>query len=138
MSLTPIVANPIWITPYYHDPRRLLRPPGSHGADIRLREQHNTHDRKHDRNLDQHADDRSEGGARLKAEERDRDSDRQVEEILALVDQDARHFGCLDEVLHAREILARGTSAHRQLTVFEDALSAGATRAGHSPPSSIG
>jgi len=61
-----------------------------------------------------------------------------LEEILALVDQDARHFGCLDEVLHAREILARGTSAHRQLTVFEDALSAGATRAGHSPPSSIG
>jgi carboxylate-amine ligase len=51
-----------------------------------------------------------------------------LEEILALVDQDARHFGCLDEVLHSREILARGTSAHRQLVVFEEALSAGATR----------
>ena len=51
-----------------------------------------------------------------------------LEEILALVDQDARHFGCLDEVLHAREILARGTSAHRQLAVFEEAVSAGATR----------
>jgi glutamate---cysteine ligase / carboxylate-amine ligase len=52
-----------------------------------------------------------------------------LEEILALVDPDARHFGCLAEVAHAREILARGTSAHRQLAVFEQALSAGATRA---------
>ena len=51
-----------------------------------------------------------------------------LEEILALIDQDARHFGCVDEVLHAREILARGTSAHRQLGVFDRALSQGATR----------
>jgi carboxylate-amine ligase len=51
-----------------------------------------------------------------------------LEEILALIDQDARHFGCVDEVLHAREILARGTSAHRQLAVFDRALSQGATR----------
>jgi carboxylate-amine ligase len=51
-----------------------------------------------------------------------------LEEILILVDQDARHFGCLAEVSHAREILARGTSAHRQLAAFEQALSAGATR----------
>jgi carboxylate-amine ligase len=51
-----------------------------------------------------------------------------LEEILALVDQDARHFGCLAEVSHAREILARGTSAYRQLMVFEQALSAGAAR----------
>jgi carboxylate-amine ligase len=52
-----------------------------------------------------------------------------LEEILALIDQDARHFGCLAEVSHAREILARGTSAHRQLAVFDEALAAGATRA---------
>jgi carboxylate-amine ligase len=52
-----------------------------------------------------------------------------LEEILALIDPDARHFGCLGEVSHAREILARGTSADRQLTAFEQALSAGATRA---------
>jgi len=31
-------------------------------------------------------------------------------------------------VSHAREILARGTSAYRQLMVFEQALSAGAAR----------
>jgi hypothetical protein len=38
--------------------------------------------------------------------------------MLALVDPDARHFGCLAEISHTREILARGTSAHRQLAVF--------------------
>ena len=52
-----------------------------------------------------------------------------LEEILALIDQDARHFDCLAEVSHAREILARGTSAHRQLAVFAEALAHGATRA---------
>ena len=41
---------------------------------------------------------------------------------------DARHFGCVAEVSHAAKILARGTSADRQLAVFEQALSAGATR----------
>ena len=52
-----------------------------------------------------------------------------LEEILTLVDPDARHFGCCGEVLHAREILARGTSADRQLAAFDRALAAGATRA---------
>jgi glutamate---cysteine ligase / carboxylate-amine ligase len=51
-----------------------------------------------------------------------------LDEILALIDQDARHFDCVEEVAHAREILARGTSAHRQLAVFEHALSEGASR----------
>jgi len=51
-----------------------------------------------------------------------------LEEILALVDPDARHFDCLGEVMHAREILARGTSAHRQLALFELALADGANR----------
>ena len=51
-----------------------------------------------------------------------------LDEMLALVEPDARHFGCLDEVSHAREILARGTSAHRQLAVFEGALADGASR----------
>jgi glutamate---cysteine ligase / carboxylate-amine ligase len=52
-----------------------------------------------------------------------------LDEILLLVDADARHFGCLDEVAHARRILARGTSAHRQLAIYEAALAAGAPRA---------
>jgi len=51
-----------------------------------------------------------------------------LDEILALIDQDARHFGCLEEVGHTREILARGTSAHRQLAMFDRALAEGASR----------
>ena len=52
-----------------------------------------------------------------------------LEEILSLIEPDACHFGCLAEVVHARKIIARGTSAHRQLTVFEKAISANANRA---------
>ena len=52
-----------------------------------------------------------------------------LDEMLVLVDPDARHFGCLDEISHAREILARGTSAHRQLAIFDRAIADGATRA---------
>jgi carboxylate-amine ligase len=51
-----------------------------------------------------------------------------LDEILTLIDQDARHFGCVEEVVHAREILTRGTSADRQLAVFEQALSTDAAR----------
>src|SRR5260370_2748652 len=47
-----------------------------------------------------------------------------LEEILILIEQDARHFGCIGEVSYAREILARGTSAHPQVPAFEQALSA--------------
>jgi glutamate---cysteine ligase / carboxylate-amine ligase len=50
--------------------------------------------------------------------------------MLALVEPDARHFGCLAEIAHTREILARGTSADRQLAVFDRALATGASRAG--------
>ena len=53
-----------------------------------------------------------------------------LEEILTLIELDAHHFGCVDEVLHAREILARGTSAHRQIAIFDRALADGATRTG--------
>ena len=52
-----------------------------------------------------------------------------LEEILSLIAPDARHFGCEAEVWHARQILARGTSAHRQIKVFDDAIAAGASRA---------
>lgn len=52
-----------------------------------------------------------------------------LEEILTLTEPDARHFGCEAEVAHARDILTRGTSAHRQITVFDAALAAGGNRA---------
>jgi glutamate---cysteine ligase / carboxylate-amine ligase len=48
-----------------------------------------------------------------------------LEEILVLIEPDARQFGCLNEALHAREILARGTSAHRQVTIHDRALGEG-------------
>ena len=49
-----------------------------------------------------------------------------IEEILVLIREDAEHFGCVAEVEHARAILQRGTSAHRQLQAYEEALAAGA------------
>src|SRR5262249_968213 len=52
-----------------------------------------------------------------------------LDEIVELVREDAAHFGCEAEVQHAREILRRGTSAHRQLAVHGGALAQGATRA---------
>src|SRR6516162_46505 len=50
-----------------------------------------------------------------------------LDEMLALVEPDAQHFGCLGEITHTRAILARGTSAHRQLAVFARALADGAS-----------
>ncbi len=52
-----------------------------------------------------------------------------LEEMLALVAEDAAHFGCEAEVGGARAILGRGTSAHRQLATCKAALDAGADRA---------
>lgn len=51
-----------------------------------------------------------------------------IDRLLALVDEDATHFGCTAEVGAVRRILARGTSAQRQLAVYRDARGRGATR----------
>jgi carboxylate-amine ligase len=50
-----------------------------------------------------------------------------IEELLALVREDAEALGCVKEVEHARTILERGTSAHRQLAAFEEARKRGAS-----------
>lgn len=42
-----------------------------------------------------------------------------LEELYELVAEDAAFFGCVAEVAHARQILANGTSADRQLARFE-------------------
>jgi carboxylate-amine ligase len=52
-----------------------------------------------------------------------------LEEIIALVAEDAAQLGCVAEVASAREIVRRGTSAHRQLAVHAKATQAGATHA---------
>ncbi len=49
-----------------------------------------------------------------------------VEELLAMVAPDAAELGVTDQVGHAREIVREGTSAHRQLAVYEGALADGA------------
>ncbi|MFQ5554998.1 MAG: carboxylate-amine ligase [Acidimicrobiia bacterium] len=49
-----------------------------------------------------------------------------VDEVIELVREDADELGCLDEVLGARDIVTRGTSAHRQVRVYEEAVAAGA------------
>lgn len=48
-----------------------------------------------------------------------------LEEMLALIAEDAGHFDCRAEIETARGILARGTSAHRQLATYKAALVAG-------------
>jgi len=50
-----------------------------------------------------------------------------LEELLALVREDAEALDCLAEVEHARTIVARGTSAHRQVACHEEARSHGAS-----------
>ncbi|HEY8521808.1 MAG TPA: carboxylate-amine ligase [Gammaproteobacteria bacterium] len=50
-----------------------------------------------------------------------------LEELLELVREDAEALGCVAEAEHARTILARGTSAHRQLACRAQALEDGAT-----------
>ncbi len=49
-----------------------------------------------------------------------------LEELIEMISPAARQLRCLDEVLAARSILTTGTSAHRQLEIYETAVAAGA------------
>jgi carboxylate-amine ligase len=49
-----------------------------------------------------------------------------VEEFLEVLAQDALEFDVRNELRHARTIVKEGTSAHRQLAAYQEALSAGA------------
>jgi carboxylate-amine ligase len=51
-----------------------------------------------------------------------------LEEIIEITAVDADELGCVDEIAHARQILTRGTSAHRQVEVYEQALAQGAEK----------
>jgi carboxylate-amine ligase len=51
-----------------------------------------------------------------------------LEEIIALTREDAEALGCVAEVERARDIIRRGTSAHRQLAIYRAAVEAGAAR----------
>jgi carboxylate-amine ligase len=50
-----------------------------------------------------------------------------IEELFELVAEDAAYFGCTREVVHARTVLQRGTSADRQLKCYENAKASGAS-----------
>lgn len=52
--------------------------------------------------------------------------DQLLQELMELVAEDAEHFGCQAEVNHAHTILARGTSAHRQLQTYHNTIKQGA------------
>lgn len=49
-----------------------------------------------------------------------------IDEMLSLIAEDAEALDCEAEIAHVRNILARGTSAHRQLETYEDEMAAGA------------
>ena len=50
-----------------------------------------------------------------------------VDEIIELLAQDAVELDVREEVRHAREIVANGTSAHRQIATYEASIESGAT-----------
>ena len=50
-----------------------------------------------------------------------------LDELIGLVSEDTEALCCSREVAHARKILARGTSAHRQIVVYEEARARGAS-----------
>jgi carboxylate-amine ligase len=51
-----------------------------------------------------------------------------LEELIELTGEDAETFDCVQEIRHARQILKRGTSAHRQLAIYEAAVNDGADK----------
>ena len=51
-----------------------------------------------------------------------------LEELIELTGEDAETLDCVQEIHHSREILTRGTSAHRQLAIYEAAVTDGADK----------
>lgn len=49
-----------------------------------------------------------------------------IDEIIELVEEDAQALECVQEVHHARKIIARGSSANQQLATFDSAITNGA------------
>lgn len=50
-----------------------------------------------------------------------------LEELLELLRPDAERLDCVTEIERAHEILARGTSAHRQVAIYDQAIANGAS-----------
>ncbi len=56
------------------------------------------------------------------------------DEVLGLIGEDVDFFDCRAEVEHGRTIIARGTSAHKQVATFEAARAAGGAWSGELMP----
>ncbi len=50
-----------------------------------------------------------------------------LEELIAMTAQDAEALECVEQVDHCRRIVQRGTSAHRQLATYKEAIAGGST-----------
>lgn len=48
-----------------------------------------------------------------------------AEEIIEITSEDAEYFDCVEEVKNIRNIIKRGTSAHRQLSVYNQSIEEG-------------
>ncbi len=48
-----------------------------------------------------------------------------VEEMIEMIRPDAEELGCIEEVEHARSIVENGTSADRQIKIYEAAMAGG-------------
>ena len=48
-----------------------------------------------------------------------------MDEAFALIRKDAEYFNCVDELKHIHTIIERGTSAHRQVATFQQAVNEG-------------
>ncbi len=53
--------------------------------------------------------------------------DELLDDVLGLVAEDAEVLGCVEELASVQDIISRGTSAHRQLKVYELAQAAGSS-----------
>jgi glutamate---cysteine ligase / carboxylate-amine ligase len=51
-----------------------------------------------------------------------------LEELMELIAEDAETLGCVNEIENLNNILKRGTSAHRQVAVYEKSLAGGADK----------
>ncbi|UCH74010.1 MAG: carboxylate-amine ligase [Rhodospirillales bacterium] len=51
-----------------------------------------------------------------------------LEELIELLRPDAERLDCVAEIEHARNIVKRGTSAHRQIAIYDEALKDGASK----------
>jgi len=45
-----------------------------------------------------------------------------MDEVFALIQKDAEYFNCIDELKHINSIIQQGTSAHRQVATYQDAM----------------